>query len=541
MGTAVARIHKLSPRRRQLLAARRIERRIEQVQDPKRRRLLQEWLFNRHRQRFAASAKPVDNPEPNEGLTRRYYPLRFHPVQYDLWTSTARFRVVPAGRRSGKTELAKRYIVATALNAHAEARFLLGAPTTKQAKRIWWDDVKKLIPPEFIADKRDSDGERFIRLVNGAEIWIVGLDAPERAEGTPWDGAILDEFANMHPDVWDAHLRPVFAERGGWCWFIGVPEGRGHYWKLYKRALAEQQAAKLILTGDKAAALKVLTAQYGSAKEARKVLANGLQWAAFHWVSADILPAHEIEAAKRDMAPDLYEQEFEARFTAFRGRAYKPFRTETHTAPLAHLYDPRKPLVFGLDFNVEPGVAVVAQEMQLPSGHRGTGVIGEVHITYDSDSEKVARKLVADWEGHAGPVHVYGDATGGSRKTAAKAGDTDWKIVKQVLHGHFSRIVYRVPKANPPERARLNAMNSRLQNTLGEIRLMVDPMRAPHQVDDLEGVRLLEGGSGEIAKSGTRNAGLTHHSDALGYYVEREFPVRNHSAEAVGEVRLAAG
>lgn len=70
---------------------------------------------------------------------------------------------------------------------------------------------------------------------------------------------------------------------------------------------------------------------------------------------------------------------------------------------------------------------------------------------------------------------------------------------------------------------------------------MVDPMRAPHLVDDFEGVRLVEGGSGEIAKSGPRNAGLTHVSDGCGYYIAKEFPVRNHSAQAVGEMKLAAG
>ena len=53
--------------------------------------------------------------------------------------------------------------------------------------------------------------------------------------------------------------------------------------------------------------------------------------------------------------------------------------------------------------------------------------------------------------------------------------------------------------------------------------MMVDPSKAPHVVKDFEGVRLLKGGSGEIDKKADEN--LTHISDAVGYYVEREFPI----------------
>ena len=52
----------------------------------------------------------------------------------------------------------------------------------------------------------------------------------------------------------------------------------------------------------------------------------------------------------------------------------------------------------------------------------------------------------------------------------------------------------------PSERARVNAVNSRLRSSAGLVRLMVDPVHAPHVVRDFEGVVTLEGGSGEINK-----------------------------------------
>jgi hypothetical protein len=52
--------------------------------------------------------------------------------------------------------------------------------------------------------------------------------------------------------------------------------------------------------------------------------------------------------------------------------------------------------------------------------------------------------------------------------------------------------------------------------------MMVDPVAAPHVVKDLEGVRLVEGGSGEIDKKADPD--LTHLSDGLGYRVEFTWP-----------------
>jgi hypothetical protein len=179
-------------------------------------------------------------------------------------------------------------------------------------------------------------------------------------------------------------------------------------------------------------------------------------------------------------------------------------------------------LDFSFDFNVAPGVACVSQEMDLPNDEWGTGVIGEVWIPNNSNTPAVCRRLIKDWGEHHGPITVYGDATGGARGTAKVAG-SDWDLVKRELRAHFGdRLRFRVPHQNPAERARVNALNSRLQATDGTIRLMVDPKHAPHVVKDLDGVRVLEGGSGELEKK--PGSELTHISDALGYRVVREFP-----------------
>jgi hypothetical protein len=423
-----------------------------------------------------------------EALTPRWYQLRPHPIQHKLVTSKARFRVVPAGRRSGKTERAKRNLVRQALleDRWPDARFFAAAPTRDQAKQIYWQDLKRLIPPWALAET-PRESELMIRLVNGAEIWVVGMDKPERIEGRSWNGGCLDEYGNMRATAWTANIRPALADRGGWCWMIGTPEGRNHYYDLFRYALADESG----------------------------------EWAGFHWVSADILSPGEIEAARRDMDELTFQQEFEASFLSFAGRIYYPFEERTHCARLSH--DPRAPLILCLDFNVDPGTAVIAQELRLPSGHDGTGVIGEVHIERSSNTERVCRKILADWGHHVGRVVCYGDATGGAAGSAKVAG-SDWDIVRRLLGAHFKdRLALDIPPANPPERVRINSVNARLKNALGEVRLMVDPTKAPWTVRDLEGVRVIAGSDGEIDKKADPR--LTHLSDALGYYVTRRFSI----------------
>jgi len=429
----------------------------------------------------------------------RLHPLRPHPEQQRLLASKARFRVVPAGRRSGKTELAKRFVVhkAFSVTPHIDSRYFLAAPTRDQAKAIFWHDVKSMISRHLLAEPpRESDLS--LKLVNGSEIYVIGMDRPERIEGRPWDGGVLDEYANMKAGAWGENVRPALSDRLGWCWLIGVPEGRNHYYDLYRYAMSGVDP----------------------------------EWDAFTWHSADILPEAEVESARRVLDELVYAQEYEGSFISFEGRAYYPFQEATHCAPLT--YNPAAPLILCFDFNVEPGVAAIIQEQHLPNGMpdhmTGTAVIGEVHIPRNSNTPAVCRRILADWGDHQGEVYCYGDATGGSRGSAKVQG-SDWELIKEELRPVFGdRLYMKVGRSNPSERARVNAVNSRFHTAAGEEWMMVDPSKAPNVVRDFEGVRLLAGGSGEIDKRADPK--LSHLTDAIGYYIHSEFPV----VKPVGEM-----
>lgn len=439
-------------------------------------------------------------------ITSRWTPLKDHPEQIRLCQSRARFKVVHAGRRSGKTEITgKRLMVLRAMTCHdisspfysefIDPRFFIGAPTVSQVKRIYWSDIKKLIPDKFKVGK-PNESTLTIHLVNGAELCLLGMDRPERAEGSPWDHCLLDEIGNMKPDTWSEHIRPALSDRRGGCDFVGVPEGRNHYYDITEKA--KQKKAEAEALGEQS------------------------EWDVFWWPSEDILDEDEIISAREDLDELTYEQEYRGSFVNFSGRAYYPFDEKVHCHPL--VYDPKGDLIFCYDFNTSPGVAVVCQEMLMPNtGVAGTGIIGEVYIEAASNTEIVTNRLINDWRYHLGRIFVYGDYTGGALKTSSLLG-SDWEIAKRLLRQHFGtdRTFFRL-KPNPPERVRVNSVNSRLMSTRGIVRMALDPSKAPKTKRDFEGVVVVKGGSGELDK--ISNKKYTHLTDAVGYYIWHEFPV----------------
>jgi hypothetical protein len=454
-------------------------------------------------QQTALKARYEGEGEPSP-TSERWYPLKYHAVQAKMWRSKARFNVVPAGRRSGKTEImGKRKPVLKALKGGRwpDTRIFCGAPTRDQARRIFWSDLKLMVPKPLLS-RPPSESHLSLYLINGSEIHVLGMDKPERIEGPPWDHGVLDEFGNMKPQTWREHVRPALSDRHGSCDFIGVPEGRNHYYDLDKLAKADD-------TGS---------------------------WASWHWKSADILDPLEIEQAQRDLDELTYQQEYEGSFISFSGMAYYNFREERNCQKgWAKKYNKTKPLILAFDFNESPGVCAIIQEMQkfIPTqvpiiGRTTTAIIGEVHIPQNSNTIRVCDRLVKDWGSHQGHVYCYGDATGGAGGSAKVSG-SDWDLVRQVLYPTFRhRLHFNVDAANPRERARVNAMNSRLFNMLGETYLVVDPTAAPNVVKDFEGVRVIQGGTGEIDKK--RDPGLTHLTDGVGYYINKEYPIRRYIA-----------
>jgi hypothetical protein len=425
-------------------------------------------------------------------IPSRWTKLRWHPEQQRLRASSARWRVVAAGRRSGKTELAKRRLIEAALDPPMVSvpTFIAAAPTRDQAKRIWWDDLKGMSPLQWVS--HISESELTIYYKTGARVLVVGLDRPQRIEGIAIDGAVIDEIDECRASVWTSSLRPALstADRPGWCWFIGRPKGRRLLYDLFQNA------------------------------------ANTPDWEAFHWTSAEVIGPSEVAAARRDLDLRSFQQEYEAAFLSATGLVYYAFDRAKHLRTVR--YDPSLPLVVALDFNVSPGSAVLLQEQMLPPWDNPHGavvqhtvVVGEVHIPDDSRTDLVCQRIAQRFAGHAQEVYLYGDPAGNQRRTSAQS--NDWDIVRQHLRQVFSNVRDRVAKSAPLVVDSSNSVNARLCNAAGEVRFAMDAAVAPQLLMDLEGVAWIEDhATREIDKSDSKR---THWSDALRYYLHERFPI----------------
>ena len=209
------------------------------------------------------------------------------PWQQEVYSDPTRFKVVAAGRRTGKSRLAAWMLIINALQTDKGQVFYV-APTQGQARDIMWQTLLELGNP-VISGAHINNLQ--IKLVNGAMISLKGADRPETMRGVSLKFLVMDEYADMKPDVWEQILRPALADQKGSAMFIGTPMGRNHFYELYK--LAE--------------------------------LGDDETYKGWHFTSYDnpILDPEEIDTAKKSMSSYAFRQEFMASFEARGSEMFK--------------------------------------------------------------------------------------------------------------------------------------------------------------------------------------------------------------------------
>ncbi len=192
-----------------------------------------------------------------------------------------RFLVLVWHRRAGKTVFAILELLMAALaTKQPRARFGYVAPLLKQAKSVAWDYLKHFA--RAVPGCITNESELQVELPNGARLRLFGADNPDGLRGLYFDGVVLDEVADMHPQVWGEIIRPALADRQGWALFIGTPKGVNLFSELYYRALKEEGwKADLRRASDTA-----------------------------------VIPQDELEQARREMSAAQYAQEMECDFAS---------------------------------------------------------------------------------------------------------------------------------------------------------------------------------------------------------------------------------
>ena len=213
--------------------------------------------------------------------------IQLLPWQQEVWNDKTRFKIVAAGRRTGKSRLAAWMLIVNALESERGHVFYV-APTQGQARDIMWQTLLELGNPVITSSHINN---LQIKLINGATISLKGSDRPETMRGVSLKFLVLDEYADMKPEVFEQILRPALADQKGSSLFIGTPMGRNHFYELYKYAELDDDPT----------------------------------YKSWHFTSYDnpLLDPEEIDVAKKSMSSYAFRQEFMASFEARGSEMFK--------------------------------------------------------------------------------------------------------------------------------------------------------------------------------------------------------------------------
>ena len=226
---------------------------------------------------------------PPARLVIPYAPRR---VFLPFHARTERFAIGVAHRRCGKTVACVNDLVVRAMQNErggaAPGRYAYVAPFLNQAKDTAWTYLKYFAAP--LLARPPNESELYVELKpNGSRVRIYGADNADRLRGGYLDHIILDEYADMAPTVWSLIVRPMLSDYAGGATFIGTPKGRNSFFDLYEAAANDPAWFRFMLPAD----------------------------------VTKIIAPEELAAARRDMTPEEYEQEYLCSFdAAIRGAYY---------------------------------------------------------------------------------------------------------------------------------------------------------------------------------------------------------------------------
>lgn len=400
--------------------------------------------------------------------------LKLHRGQAEVFNNPARFKVVIAGRRWGKTVLARTSIIRKARIPKQLIWYV--APTYNMARGIMWMELLEVIPRSWIENINETRME--LRLVNGTRIELKGADKPDTLRGRGINHLVIDEAQDIKHETWVKVLRPTLASTIGDAVIIGTPKAFNWLYELYMRGQKQSNRAK----------------------------ARWWSWQ-FPTITSPFIPASEIEAAKADMDEKSFRQEFEASFETMSGRVYHTFDRATHLGD--YKFNPKLPIWIGQDFNIDPMSSVIMQPQ--PSGE--IWIIDEV-ILFGSNTQETADEVSKRYWRYQKQITFYPDPAGATGSTKSR-GESDLDILRD---SGFKRMKYR--RKHPKVADRVNAVNRMFKAADGSVRMRVD-RDCKHTIDALEQT---------IYKKGTREVdktmGVEHAADGLGYCIDLEFPVR---------------
>jgi len=356
---------------------------------------------------------------------------------------------------------------------------LLGAPTFPMLRDATQVALLEVLDTNGIPYDLNKAENALTMKDTGSRILFRPVEEFERLRGTnlAWFG--LDELTYTQEESWlrlEGRLRDPLATK--LCGFgVWTPKGFDWVWRRF--------------ISDRVAGYQAVVAP---AFENRHILAR--------------IPDF-YERLRSSYDERFFDQEVLGAYLSMEGaRVYMAFSRNVHVKNLKA--DPNLPLRWALDFNVDPMSSVVTQIQG-----RTVKVLDEIVIRR-ATTQDACKEFLKRFPDHPAEILIYGDASGNAQQTT---GASDFEMVREYFMVHSTTPVhYRVPKANPPVRERVNAMNRQFLNAANVVGVYVDP-KCAELIKDLEQVSF-KAETMTIDKD--RDRARTHLSDALGYLIWQE-------------------
>ena len=207
-----------------------------------------------------------------------------HSGQLEVHNSDARFKVLSAGRRWGKTRLG----VNECLDAASKGGRAWWVSPSYKTSEVGWRPLRQIARKIPNAEVRLVD--RMVTLPGGGFVAVRSADNPDSLRGEGLDFVVMDECAFMQREAWTEAIRPALSDRLGKALFISTPKGRNWLWEIYQRGVSGEE---------------------------------GWQSWTFPTANNPYIAKEEIEAAKRDLPEIIFRQEYLAEFIDDQGGVFR--------------------------------------------------------------------------------------------------------------------------------------------------------------------------------------------------------------------------
>jgi len=207
-----------------------------------------------------------------------------HQAQAAIYHHPARFKVISAGRRFGKTMLAARKLTELAVKGKQS----MWIAPSYQIAEVGWRAMIRMAQQISVA--KINRGDKMVSIAGGW-VQVRSADSEGGIRGEGLDYVVFDEAAHTRNlmDIWTQEIRPALADRQGGAMFISTPKGYNDFYELWKLSETNQ---------------------------------DWHSWIVPSWTNP-YLKESEIEAARRTSPALVFRQEFGAEFVQLAGAMFR--------------------------------------------------------------------------------------------------------------------------------------------------------------------------------------------------------------------------